>query len=436
MKKYLFVLFVIGIIFRFWIANLVPQPFVFDQTEYHFYALQMLHKGLVAWQPRLYGYPLFLSLIYKLFGEGNFLVVFVAQSIVDTLTGLIIYLIAKKIFKNQKVAIFSYILYLFNPFTSVYAILTLSEVWGVFLVAVIFYLMILIYKRGDASGGPPIRAAARQSNSEHEVGVTRGRTPWFLLLTLILGYLPQVRPAFLFYSLFLFGIISIWFYKNYKLRRGVLIAVLLFILPFIYNIAGNWVYFKQFSPTTVDNLLVREFFISLYVPGRAPIHARDPLSFPMEVQKIYYEYTPIPQTPLDRKFMTRKYLYLALKKVEANPGEFILSRIRKFWYVWEKHFIFYYNQPANTLIDFLTYWGNNILIFLAIYGFYIWFRKEVKLKMRWFGHFTIFTIFYISAVHSFSLTEERYSFPGYPLLFLFAGYGIWNIIRKLYDSRF
>lgn len=428
------VLFSLGVVYRLWIGGLVVQPFVFDQTEYHFYALQMLHKGLVSWQPRLYGYPLFLSLIYKLFGEGNLLAVFVAQSIVDTLTGLIIYLIAKKIFKNQKIAIISFILYLFNPFTSVYTILTLSEVWGVFLMVVIGYLLILLIENLRSPAAkvlvPPPQGSLLATPG---VSLSRGVSRYvvLLLIGLLLGYLPQVRPAFLFYSLLLLGIISIWFYKNCKFKRGILIAVLLFILPFIYNIVGNWVYFKQFAPTTVDNLLVREFYISLYVSGRSPFHAATSDVFPPEVQKVYNEYTVLPQNEKERKAMAVKYLNLGLVKVANDPKEFVLSRLAKFWYVWEKHFIFYYNQPANPLVDFLTYWGNNLLIFLAVFGFYFWFRKEAKERMHWFGHFTIFTVFYISLIHSFSLAEERYSLPGYPLIFLFAGYGVWTILKRL-----
>lgn len=410
MRKYFILLFILGVIFRLWFGNLVPQPFVFDQVEYHQMALNIL--GAVGFIPslsaRLYGYPLLLAIIYKIFGIGNLGAVAIIQALIDCLSGVLIYLTAKKIFKNQVIPVVSYILYLFNPITSVFVVLTLSEVWGIFLMILITYLLILV--------------------------ITDQKKYHFLSLGLLLGYLPQVRPAFLFYSLTLLGIIVIWSYKSYILRRSVLIAVLLFILPFTYNIAGNWKYFKQFSPTNVDNLLVREFYISLFVAGRSPFHAARSDDFPKEVQIIYNEYSSLPQNVRERKAMTLKYLNLALTKVTGNPSGFIFSRLSKFLYVWEKHFIFYYYQPENRLADFLTYWGNNLLIFIAVYSFYTWFHTEASRKLRWFGHLTIFTIFYISAVHSFSLAEERYSLPGYPLIFLFAGFGVWNIIRKVIKS--
>ncbi len=449
MKKYLIILFVLGVIYRFWIANLVAQPFAFDQTEYHNFALQILDKGLVAWQARLYGYPLFLAVIYKIFGAGNFFAVSVVQSIVDSLTGVLIYLIGIKIFQSKKIAWVCYLLYLLNPFTSVYVVLTLSEVWGVFWVVLLTYLLVeFAASSGINFSTPPNRSRNSlfcpyiPSRSGSGVvckiysflAIINSRLPHLLgVISLLLGFLPQVRPAFLFYGIVVLAWLVIGVIREMremKILRGMMM-VILFTLPFTYNIIGNWIYFKQFSLTTVDNLLVREFYISLYVPGRSPFHAKTPDVFPPEVQKIYSEYTPLPQNANERKAMADKYLNLGLQKVSENPLEFIITRLRKFWYVWEKHFLYYYTQPENKIVDFLTYWGNNLLILLGLAGFVSWYRKNKKSHLVWFGWFVIFTIAYISLVHSFSLAEERYSLPGYPFIFLFAGYGVWILLKRV-----
>lgn len=408
MRKYLIIFFILGIIFRLWSANLIPQPFVFDQTEYHNFALQILDKGLVAWQTRLYGYPLFLATVYKLFGVGNFGAVAVIQTIFDCFTAVLIYLIAKKIFKDHKIVFLSFILYLFNPFTSVFVVLTLSEVFGIFLMTLITYLLILT-DSSDMSLWPRRK---------------------LFLVAFLLGYLPQVRMTFLIYSVVVF----FWLVMRVMREIGVIRVIgmiILFLLPFTYNIAGNWVYFKQFSPTTVDNLFVREFYISLYVPGRSPFHAKSSDVFPPEVQKIYNEYSPVPQNSDERKAMAQKYLNLGLVKVADEPIEFISSRLAKFWYVWEKHFLFYYTQPENKPLDFATYWGNNLLLAVAFAGFILWRREKKEAGNKWFGWLFVFTVLYISVVHSMSLAEERYSLPGYPLTFLFAGYGIYVLTKWL-----
>lgn len=362
----------------------------------------------------------------------------VVQSIIDSLTGVLIFKIAGKIFHSQKIAWVSYLLYIFNPFTSVFVTLILSEVWGIFLMTVILYLLILLIENlwGPAThvSQTPLQNRSTSWGSRPVklcLGPLVRVTPLFVLVALLFGYLPQVRPAFLFYCIAVFIFLTIKIVKDKKDIKTLIIATLLFILPFIYNVAGNWTYFKQFSLTTVDNLLVREFYISLYVPERSPFHAKDPDVFPPEVQKIYNEYTPVPFNEYGRKLMAQKYLNLGLKKVMENPAEFIFSRVRKLWYVWEKHFLFYYEQPENKPVDFTTYWGNNLLIFLGLTGFISWFRKNRKSHLIWFGWLVIFTIGYISLVHSLSLAEERYSLPGYPFIFLFAGYGMWNLVRRI-----
>lgn len=408
MKKFLIVFFIIGIIFRLWIAALIPQPFVFDQAEYRYFALQMLNHGLFAWSARLYGYPLFLAAVYKFFGQDNFAALSVIQAILDSLTAVMVYLAAKKLFKNQKISVISFLLYLFNPFTSVYVILTLSETWAIFLTTLIIYFLVLM--------------------------ITEKKTRLVFILSLLLGYLPQVRPSFIFFSILLYFVLLGWSLKIEVTGRKISTAILcvfLFLLPFTYNILGNWVYFHQFSATTVDNLFVREFYISLYVPGRSPIHAKDPSVFPKEVRTIYGEYSSVPKNSRQRYAMTQKYLKPGLQKAANDPGAFVLSRLAKFWYVWEKHFLFYYTQSENAYTDFLTYWGNNLLLFFGLFGFIIW-QRSVKEKYFWFKIFVVFTVLYISVVHSFSLAEERYSLPGYPLVFLFAGYGVYELANKFF----
>src|SRR3989344_9050889 len=121
MKKYnLLILFALGVVYRLILAKLVPQPFIFDQTEYHQFAVGIINQGLTVWPTRLYGYPLFLAIVYKLFGTGNFLAVTVIQAILDCLTAVIIYKSAEIIFKDKTTAIISYFLYLVNPFTAAF----------------------------------------------------------------------------------------------------------------------------------------------------------------------------------------------------------------------------------------------------------------------------------------------------------------------------
>lgn len=414
MRSYrIIVLFILGLLVRLWLINLFPQPFVFDQLEYDRFARGILEKGVFAETARLYGYPLFLAIIYKFFGVGNLIAVTVFQSILDCISGLLIYLIGRKIFRNYKIALTCYLLYLINPFTSAFAGVVLSEVLATFLLTLGTFMLIVLFEKKESRV--------------------------IYLSGLILGYLPQVRSSFLFYSLILVILvtISVARHKSFRRKAATLIIFLaLYFLPFTYNILGNWVYFRQISLTTVDNLFVRELYISLFVSGRSTIHPKNNDAYPKEIQALYAEYSSKPQNELERSAMAKKYLNLSIQEIMKDPRRFIISRIAKTWYVWEKRAIFLYNQPGNNTVDFLTYWGNNLFLLGGIYGLNRWGKLKQAGNIFEWRIIIIFSIIYISILHSFSATDERYSLPGYPLIFLFAGYGMWDIMYKVIPNLF
>lgn len=404
MKSYFLIGFAIaGVLFRLWLTNLVPQPFMFDQTEYERFAMGILKKGLYVETARLYGYPLILAFIYRILASSQAgLALTIFQASLDSLVAILIFLMGKKLFNRELPALIGSVAYLFNPFTSSYVSLFLTEVVATFLVAFIFFLTLLF--------------------------IEKKQYVHLLLLSIVLGFLPQVRPPLILFSMVAAASLVFLAKKIIPAHQRIKIVVtflILFFLPFVYNIVGNLKYFGQFSPTTVDNLLAREFYISLYVAGRSLFNATDPSVFPPQVQQLYNEYSTYPKNKQERHLMAQKYLNLSLQKVGKNPLNFILSRLSKFWYVWEKHFIFYYVQPENKLVEFFTYWLNNTILAAGSVGFIVWFRQVIrgsKWHLKYFAALTFFLFIYISMVYSFSLTEERYSLPGYPMIFLFAGY--------------
>lgn len=405
------VFFILGVWFRLWLSQLVPQPFIGDQYDYNRFAEGIRENGLFALSSRLYGYPLIVATIYTLFG-GSFEAVYFIQAILDTATAFIIFSIGKKIFPQKSAANIAFFLYLFNPFSSAFVGMILTEVTAIFLLSALLYIFLLFFKKKKAI--------------------------LLFLIAFLLGYLPQVRPPFLFFTLGMIFLISFLVKKifpgNKKTAAVSCLCFILYSLPFLYNIAGNWKYFGEATPLTVDNIFVRELYISLYVE-RSPFHAVSLSMFPPQVRQIYAELTPLPKNRQERKMVAAKYLDLAVDYIRENPARFVISHLKKTWYVWEKHFIFYFVQPESKTIDFLTYWGNILLLSQALLGFCLWYKKTLgqpsKLKYGFTAAFSVFLTLYISFLHAFSLSEERYSLPGYPLLFLFAGYGISIFLRHL-----
>lgn len=413
MKKYLvIVFFLMGVLFRLWLVGLVPQPFVFDQEEYHRVALDILgdKRYMHISSYRMSGYPVLLSVIYHFFGPENSLAWKTVQAFLDTFCALFIFLIAKIIFKKKSLAFVVYVLYLFNPYTSAYVGVRLTEVATGFFLTLTLFLFLLILKEKKLKLLP------------------------LFLLGVTLGYLPQVRPGFLFFSLLLLGLFILRVSKaNRELNLKIVTLFLFltfFLSPFAYNLAKNYVYFHELSPTTVDNLFLREFYVSLFIENF------DTIPFiPKEVNWLYQEYQTA-KNKKERRAIEKKYLNLTFSEIKKDPVKFILGRFKKLWHVWEKHVLFPYDNPKNTLLSLFVYWGNTALLAFSFFGLAHWTRGVLLLQgeeyRKWFAFLVIFVFLYISILHAFTITAERFSLPAYPLIFLFVGYSFsllkWRII--------
>jgi len=76
---------------------------------------------------------------------------------------------------------------------------------------------------------------------------------------------------------------------------------------------------------TVDNLFVREFYVSLFVDRAVPGRPRLCSWSEQAVHRIFRC-----DTPKERKAMTDKYINLSIAKVKENPGKFIWIGLKNF----------------------------------------------------------------------------------------------------------
>jgi 4-amino-4-deoxy-L-arabinose transferase-like glycosyltransferase len=91
------------------------------------------------------GYHTFIAIIYYLFGHNHEVVYFI-QAILQTLSVLIIYKLAKEVF-NSKVALLSMFLYAINPSVSYYASTLMAEVLTTFLISLTIFFLVLSTKK-------------------------------------------------------------------------------------------------------------------------------------------------------------------------------------------------------------------------------------------------------------------------------------------------
>ncbi len=386
-----FGLFCIGVLFRLWIAGAVPQPFVYDQEEYYGYALGIINKGLHADLYRLYGYPLIIAPIIALFGVTSPIPWMLFHALIDAVTAILVYWIAKKVFSKTAPAWIAFILYLVNPFTTGYVGVLLSEVVTVFLVTIISMLFI------------------RRS---------------VFVLAFLLGFLPQVRPVFI-----LLSVVAVWLLVWTKPYRIKIATLLLFSIPFWYTIAGNLVYYRQWSLLGVEPTFVRELYASLFIGRGMPFTDTKWGDWPLEAQNAWGAFTA-PKDPAGRKEVADRYLRLATDVIRRNPVGFVASRIAKMGYVWEKHFLYpYVMGKPSLLVKAVTYWGNVTLLGLAGIGMALGWKSNKHAVMLASGLFL-----YISLAHVISTSEERFSLPAYPWVMVFAGYGLWRLLQRFGGS--
>ncbi len=397
-------LFLGGIIFRLLLAYFSPQSFILDQTEYHELAVKIKDSPFfIAAHPyRQYGFPIVLAMIYSIFGTENTIVWIYLQAVLDALVSLMIFYIGWRIFGNKLVAWLGFILYLFNPFTAAYVGVRLSEIYAIFFLTLLVTLYLLFIKLEEKRS--------------------------LFLLALFAGFLPQVRPGFLYFSL---SIIFIAFLIMRKKRTNKKFFIyffggLLFIIPFLYSLIANFKVYRKISLVTIDNLAVKEFYASLYTDDLLKTTA-----YPPELNNMYFEYgnkwRDVTKYDLDTK-----YLKLSMEKVKNDPGEFLLSRLRKMKYIWEKYQIFPYYTLENKLLLSFIYWSNLIIIFLCGFGLYKS-KKEVDYR---FYFLCMYLLIYTTFIHLFSVGAERYTLPVYPIVFLFAGYGICQIVKTIIKFKY
>lgn len=420
-----------GFLFRLWIAGVIPQPLVYDQDEYYGYALGILNKGLHADLYRLYGYPLIVAPLIYFFGVKSAVPWTVFHAVLDTATAGLVYWIARYLSSprtrgsseknwipghtfdklsasarddNGAIAWLAFILYLFNPFTAGYTGVLLSEVVTVFLVTLTSALV--------------IRYVEKKS------------TALFFVLILLLGFLPQVRPVFIALSLVGVGAL-VWEAgrRMKKIQERLLLGfmtLVVFSLPFWYTIAGNLVYYKQFSVLGVEPTFVRELYASLFIGRGMPFTDTKWGDWPGEAQNAWGAFTAPPDAA-GRAKVADKHFQLATEIIRRDPLGFVQSRFAKMGYVWEKHFIYPYvmGKPSPEG-KALTYWGNIVVLMLAIVGMVVAYKRNMAFVLG-----ALIFFLYISLAHMFSTSEERFSLPAYPWVAVFAGYGIWKVVGLL-----
>ena len=156
------ILLLVALGFRLFIALRLPNDEPGDALVYSQLATNVLdhhgysHDPQAPYAPsiiRLPGYPLFLAGIYEVFGHGNNKAVRVAQAVMDTLTCVLIALIAFQWAvaeeRKHRAALIAFALAAVCPFTAIYVATVLTEVPTNFLAVAMVLAVTFAFKATD-----------------------------------------------------------------------------------------------------------------------------------------------------------------------------------------------------------------------------------------------------------------------------------------------
>ena len=364
------------------------------------------------------GYPVFLSIIFYLFGWRLVLVLLI-QALLSSFSVVLIYLIGKEI-SCRNTALISSILAAFYYQFCYRATTIMVETLLVFLTLVFFYNLVLWYKKMRYLSG--------------------FMTGFFAGLAFIVR--PIILPAVPLFLLFAF-----LNNKRYDLKRLCLGAVLLVLgvaMILAPLVARNYRHTGHFLVTPTFGGYQ---FLLLYNPHNLnwPIYTTDP-GFMTEDYPGFTKYItedlkvdlPASASPVLREYEQDKvYGTTAFRFILSNPGHFFKTLPRTFRNMWKLDYpvsrLSGRTENIGVLSDRVTFWIfrlNNFICYVcmipfALFGLYVAARKRHEPSFLVALFFCYFVFF-----HTLIATNMRHRLTIMPFFFILAALGINELLKK------
>lgn len=397
---------IIGLVFRLLLADFAVKEPLYDQYTY----LELAGKiagGSIATDccSKGPGYPVFIAIIYRIMGMNNYPAVRTVQIFIDLITAVLIYLTAQKIF-NRKAALISFLVYIFNPFTGPYTGLLLPEIITLFYIASIAYIIC-----GE--------------------NFKKSLLSWFIL-GIILGLLGLTRLSFYYFVLSFMLFLFVLVQKSIKQILFFLMMLFGFIIGTSYALIGNYLNWHSLTIIPPYSITAAGIYANFDIKGFYPevLTDTDAQSSFVQGRAITDEYSnaPLPKW----KDLENKYKTLFWKRMQKEWPVFVRSKIRSSIMLWDKRYLYYYFDPIYPRFSPFIRAYNIVFIILAGLGFINFLKRKNRDKT---GNalviFTVYLFLYMTLFFPLLSNESRHTLPFYVLIFLWSGYGIDIIIRRL-----
>lgn len=355
--------------------SLVKQYIQFD-----FSSVEYDPKGIpTSFRPPLY--PVFLAIIYFIFGTGakRFFITRVFQAFLSAALTPLIFQISLKIFpKNIKIAVWSSIGVAIYPMLVIYPLAIATEN----LFFVLFYLSLLL-----------ILLLEKYRNWQY-----------FMIAGFIMGLTALTRSVFLGITLLTF----IWMFFVLKEKKKSIIFLFTFSIIVVPWMVRNTMLHQQL--TGIESALGYDLYIGYH-----------PKSTGTFQYGISMDLMPFLDDGLRDKIGQEK----ALEFIKSDPGRFpylILRRLGYFWGLERRAFTYFYSNDffgyipkvPLVLISLILLGPFVIISISSVFGFLFGYKK--------IDHSVPIILFFIGYLipHLLILGEDRFHFVLIPLLMIFA----------------
>jgi len=249
---------------------------------------------------------------------------------------------------------------------------------------------------------------------------------WFLS-GIILGTMLLTRVQYLYLFIFLVAAF-VWFIIDKERRFVYLVAHLAgFMIPSIYTLVSNYREHQIVSLMPPYTFQAGHLYLMFYQIVPYPEVVYNP-EHPEE-SRVWMEFA---LTPLESKnAFSEKYYALFWQKLQTEWPLFFYNWARKAWWLWDKEHVFIYHDPYYPSDRWPLRILNSALFLSAGMGIYKYISANGNRALQ--NPVILLTVILftqITFLYSLVSSEARHSLIFYPLLMLWAAYGISLINSK------
>jgi len=343
-------------------------------------------------------YPVFLALIFRLFGF-SLQAVMLIQAVLDTLTCFLIFSLALRVTQSHSTAVLSALFYaVYPPFVlSVGSILTET--------LTILLLVCAIYLYWMATKGHVRRAVAAGA---------------------VMGVAMLLKPAMLLFPAF--AVAGFWLNRRTDggwLVKGVVYFAMCCAVMSPWTVR-NYIVLGRFIPVAThggatlwggtgvaDGKCMPHAHMAMYVPGdgTAPVHGAFPVS-----KATYDKIMDLRNRlrGLDEAGQDALYRQAALQEIKEHPGRFAFLAVKKFFRLW---FNLWHEDPPSRASMAMAV----LNLFLLVLAFKASARRRVD---EGFVRLVLVLAVYTTVVSMLTFSMIRYSYPVFPFILILAAAGM------------